>query len=80
MATDKKAQGPADYGKSQVDAAVQEDEDKGYHGTKVDPTPNEAYTVAGVTAGMPTPETDPALRAAAEVEVGLEQPPAPDAA
>ncbi len=29
----------------------------GLRGIKVDPTPNENYTVAGVTAGKPTPET-----------------------
>lgn len=34
----------------------------GYLGTKVDPTPNENYTVAGVTSGKPTPETDAGLR------------------
>jgi hypothetical protein len=32
--------------------------DQGFRGTKVDPTPNEAYTVAGVLKGAPTPETD----------------------
>lgn len=31
--------------------------DKGYLGTTPDPTPNENYTVAGVTSGAPTPET-----------------------
>ncbi|MGV9600794.1 hypothetical protein ACWDR1_29455 [Streptosporangium sandarakinum] len=30
----------------------------GYFGHKVDPTPNEHYTVAGVVEGKPTPETD----------------------
>jgi len=29
----------------------------GLRGTEVDATPNEHYTVAGVIAGMPTPET-----------------------
>lgn len=33
-------------------------EDKGYFGHQVDKTPNENYTVAGVLAGKPTPETD----------------------
>jgi len=37
---------------------------RGFLGVEVDPTPNSAYTVAGVTAGEPTPETD-ADRAAA---------------
>lgn len=30
----------------------------GYFGVKVDPTPDEHYTVDGVTSGKPTPETD----------------------
>lgn len=30
----------------------------GYFGERLDPTPVENYTVAGVTAGKPTPETD----------------------
>jgi hypothetical protein len=34
------------------------DEDKGFRGVQVDETPNENYTVKGVTAGKPTPETD----------------------
>jgi hypothetical protein len=33
-------------------------EEPGLLGDEVDPTPNENYTVAGVTAGKPTPETD----------------------
>jgi hypothetical protein len=31
----------------------------GYFGIKVDPTPNEHYSVDGVINGKPTPETDP---------------------
>ncbi len=34
------------------------EEDKGYRGVQADETPNENYTVAGVLAGKPTPETD----------------------
>lgn len=34
------------------------DEGKGYRGVQVDTTPNENYTVAGVLAGKPTPETE----------------------
>lgn len=30
---------------------------KGFHGHAVDETPRENYTVAGVIAGKPTPET-----------------------
>ncbi|WP_156369800.1 hypothetical protein [Arthrobacter sp. Leaf145] len=42
-------------------ASVQEKFDKineqGFVGEEVDKTPNENYSVAGVTAGKPTPET-----------------------
>lgn len=31
---------------------------QGYDGIVTDPTPNEHYTVEGVTSGKPTPETD----------------------
>ncbi len=31
---------------------------KGYIGVEADPTPDDHYTLAGVTAGKPTPETD----------------------
>lgn len=31
---------------------------KGYVGADTDPTPNESYTVGGVTSDKPTPETD----------------------
>ncbi len=49
-ATDKAAE--------QVQKAVDVETDQGFRGTKVDPTPNENYTAAGVTSGKPTPETD----------------------
>ena len=67
-----KADDEADDGKadlevdtSSVQKAVDKEQEQGFRGTKVDPTPNSAYTVAGVTAGEPTPETDPELRAQA---------------
>lgn len=41
-----------------VQGAVNEETDCGFLGVEVDPTPNENYTVAGVTKGAPTPETD----------------------
>lgn len=31
--------------------------EQGFYGEEVDKTPNENYTVAGVTSGKPTPET-----------------------
>ena len=49
--------------------AFDAEHEQGFRGTKVDPTPNHAYTLAGVTSGEPTPETDPALRAAARTRV-----------
>lgn len=42
----------------QVQAAVDEETERGYNGIEVDPTPNENYTLKGVTSGKPTPETD----------------------
>lgn len=50
-----------------TDTSAQEafdaEHEQGFRGTKVDPTPNSAYTVAGVVAGEPTPETDMDMRA-----------------
>lgn len=43
----------------QVQKAMDVETDQGFRGTEVDPTPNENYTVAGVLAGKPTPESDP---------------------
>lgn len=43
----------------------------GYRGIEVDPTPNENYTVAGVTSGAPTPETDVDLAKDVRSETGL---------
>jgi hypothetical protein len=60
-----------DLGASQVDAAVAEEEERGLRGTEVDPTPNENYTVAGVTAKKPTPETDADTKAEARKAAGL---------
>ncbi len=38
---------------------MDEEQEKGYRGTKADATPNENYTVEGVVNNKPTPETDP---------------------
>lgn len=44
--------------KTDPTAGVNDSEwDKGFRGDVPDPTPNEAYTVDGVTSGSPTPET-----------------------
>lgn len=40
-------------------AVIDKETEQGFRGVEVDSTPNEAYTLAGVTSGMPTPETDP---------------------
>ncbi len=48
----------ADQSTAEVQKQVDEDEARGFRGVEVDPTPNEAYTVTGVTSGQPTPETD----------------------
>lgn len=54
-----------DLGTAELQANIDEINEKGYRGTAIDPTPNENYTVAGVTAGKPTPETDADLEAEA---------------
>lgn len=54
-----------DLGASEVQKNMDVEQEKGYRGAAVDPTPNENYTVAGVTAGKPTPETDAKAAAAA---------------
>lgn len=51
-----------DAGQAEVQSTVDEAAEKGYFGTTPDPTPNENYTLAGVTSGKPTPETDEGLR------------------
>ena len=56
MATSRAASEP----KVDPQKVVDQEEEQGYRGVKVDPTPDEHYTVAGVIAGKPTPETDPA--------------------
>jgi hypothetical protein len=41
-----------------VQKVVDVETEQGFRGVKIDPTPNENYTVAGVLAGKPTPETE----------------------
>lgn len=59
-----------DAGQDQVQAIVDDANEKGYFGDVPDPTPNENYTVAGVVKGAPTPETDEKLRAEARTARG----------
>ena len=47
-----------DSGAADVKEKVDAEQAQGFVGTRVDPTPLEHYTVSGVTAGKPTPETD----------------------
>lgn len=61
MATAKKTtdapENPADdLGADEVQQKFDEANEKGYFGTVPDETPNENYTLQGVTSGKPTPE------------------------
>jgi hypothetical protein len=58
MAHNKQAQAEKAGGGDEVQHVVDQETKQGYRGTDVDPTPNEHYTVKGVTSGKPTPETD----------------------
>lgn len=62
--TDKKK----DAGDAEVQDKMDEETAQGYSGTAIDPTPNENYTVAGVTKGKPTPESDPELAPARNLQ------------
>jgi hypothetical protein len=55
---DTKAAKVDDLGASEVQARFDEANAKGYFGETPDETPNENYTLAGVTSGKPTPETE----------------------
>ena len=43
---------------AEAQAKFDEANEKGYFGHAPDQTPNEHYTLAGVTSGKPTPETE----------------------
>lgn len=60
--TDQTAQ-PTDAASAEVQAKSDDAAEKGYFGVSPDPTPRENYTVAGVLAGKPTPETDEQAKA-----------------
>jgi hypothetical protein len=58
-----KAARPAeDLGAEQVEHKYQAALDQGFEGIAADPTPDHHYTLAGVLAGKPTPETDLTFR------------------
>lgn len=47
-----------DLGQAEVQKKADEELDQGFRGVEVDETPNENYTVGGVTSGKPTPESE----------------------
>ena len=47
-----------DAGQAELQAAADKEQEQGFVGTEVDQTPNENYTLKGVTSGAPTPETE----------------------
>ncbi len=62
----------AEAGNAEVQKLTDAETEKGYSGTVTDPTPNENYTVKGVTSGAPTPETDKdAAKKAADFQTEL---------
>lgn len=59
--TERRAQDP-DAASDQAQKQADVETEQGFRGAEVDSTPNENYTVSGVLAGEPVPETadDPA--------------------
>lgn len=53
-----------------VQEHAESEQERGLRGVEVDPTPNEHYTVAGVIAGKPVPETDEEAAAEARKATG----------
>ena len=45
-----------DGGAAEVQKNVDAENEQGFRGERVDPTPLENYTLSGVTSGKPTPE------------------------
>jgi hypothetical protein len=58
MATQPTKKSSDDAGQAEVQAKFDEANEKGYFGSTPDETPNENYTLQGVTSGKPTPETE----------------------
>lgn len=57
--TDSGAQpATSDAGEAQVQESFDKANEQGFFGVEVDKTDNKAYTLAGVTSNMPTPETE----------------------
>jgi hypothetical protein len=57
QAVDSDQEGVAEEGNAQVQEVVDQQTDQGFLGTETDQTPNQNYTVEGVTSGAPVPET-----------------------
>lgn len=68
MAENKDAKS-AERDNREVEEKVDDETAQGFRGVAVDPTPRENYTVQGVVAGKPTPETDAKAAAAARESV-----------
>ncbi len=66
----QKTDASTDVGQKEVQESFDEANEQGFFGITTDPTPNENYTVAGVTSGAPTPETDDKLREEARRATG----------
>lgn len=60
-----------DAGQADVQKKADVETEQGFRGDKVDPTPDSHYTVAGVTSGKPTPETDEKAAAKADDAAGV---------
>ncbi len=58
--TDAKATKGAEAANERVQDAMDDETEKGFRGETSDPTPDEHYTIAGVTSGKPTPENNEA--------------------
>lgn len=56
--SDKAAEPAVKGSEPHVDRLIGEANAQGFDGVRTDPTPLEHYTIAGVIAGKPTPETD----------------------
>lgn len=55
----------------EIQSTVELETKQGFRGTEVDSTPNENYTVKGVTSGAPTPETDAKAARDSREDTGL---------
>lgn len=59
-------QDKTDAANQRVQEQVDKETEQGFRGVEVDPTPNENYTVSGVTSGKPVPTAAEAFAVAAD--------------